>query len=390
MLETSVIRFCLLPLLLVLFSTGSAASACPQSTSDWTQWQAFSRHFIQSDGRVVERSQKSRTTSEGQAYSLFHALVANDRDTFRKVLEWTNNNLAVGNLESQLPAWTWGQKESGEWGVLDQNTASDADMWLAYTLIEAGRLWNSPRYRLIGESMLRNIEAFEVEILPNLGAMVLPGKKGFQLTETSWRLNPSYLPIQLLRRFSSISDNETWDDVIDSTVKLLLASGSSGIVPDWVVYNKSGKFSSAGAGSVGSYDAIRVYLWLGMLNQSDPLKYQLINQLNFTDDSYGLPPEKIDTRTRIGSGRSPVGFKAAMAPFFKSKGAAKNLHRSIRIIDDQWQHGLLTDNPVYYDQSLALFSLAWLEKRFEFDPEGKLRTRWEKSCIGTAGKSYSS
>ncbi len=380
---------CSLALLTMLASMAPATAACQQE-SDWKQWQAYSQRFIQNDGRVIERSQKGRTTSEGQAYSLFHALVANDRKTFRKVLNWTNNNLAVGNLETHLPAWIWGQKESGEWGVLDHNTASDADMWLAYSLLEAGRLWNMSLYSDLGKSILKNIEVFEIDILPNLGAMVLPGKKGFRLTDTRWRLNPSYLPIQLLRRFAAISDNETWDDVIDATGKLLMASGASGIVPDWIIYDKSGKFGFEGAQSVGSYDAIRVYLWLGMLNDKDPLKYQLINQLNFTEDSYGLPPEKIDTRTRIGSGRSPVGFKAAMAPFFKSKGAQKNLHRSIRIIDDQWQQGLLTDNPVYYDQSLALFSLAWLEKRFEFDPEGKLRTRWEKSCIGTAGKSYSS
>ncbi|MEK9939779.1 MAG: glycosyl hydrolase family 8, partial [Methylotenera sp.] len=78
------------------------------------------------------------TTSEGQAYALFFALVANDQPQFERLLQWTQLNLAQGNLATNLPAWHWGQKADGSWGVIDGNSASDADIWIVYTLLEAG------------------------------------------------------------------------------------------------------------------------------------------------------------------------------------------------------------------------------------------------------------
>ena len=358
------------------------AAAC---TGEWPLWKAYAEHFIQTDGRVIEHSQKGRTTSEGQAYSLFHALVANDQRRFGQILGWTRDNLAGGDLTRHLPAWLWGQDDAGHWGILDSNTASDADMWLAYVLLEAGRMWNRPDWRDLGRAVLRNIESQDVQALPGLGKIVLPGREGFQLDPGRWKLNPSYLPIQLLRRFSRESPTTIWDQVIVSTRKILLAAGASGIVPDWIVYDRSKGLGTIPNESIGSYDAIRVYLWLGMLNDADPLKSQLLNQLDFTADSFGLPPEKIDTRSRMGAGKSPIGFKAALAPYFKAKRAERSLHRTIRLIDAHWKDGLLSDEPRYYDQNLALFALAWLENRFQFEPDGRLTTRWEKPCTDAAG-----
>ncbi len=377
-------------ILLFLFTVRATAANAAACTGQWQLWNAYAGHFIQSDGRVIEHSQKGRTTSEGQAYSLFHALVANDRQRFDKILAWTRDNLAAGDLSRHLPAWLWGQDDRGHWGILDANTASDADMWLAYALLEAGRLWNRPELRRLGKAVLHNIEIQDIRDLPGLGKTVLPGREGFQLDAGRWKLNPSYLPLQLLRRFSRASSTTVWDQVIVTTRKMLLAAGATGIVPDWIVYDRHKGFTTLPNESIGSYDAIRVYLWLGMLNDADPLKARFLNLLDFTNDSFGLPPEKIDTRSRMGAGKSPIGFKAALAPFFKSKQAERHLHRTIRMIDSQWKNGLLTDEPRYYDQNLALFALAWLEKRFRFEPDGRLTTQWETPCTDAAGNPKSS
>ena len=77
---------------------------------------------------------------------MFFALVANDHARFDRMLAWTEVNLAQGDLTLHLPAWYWAKDSSGKWKVQDPNSASDADVWMAYTLLEAGRLWNSPRY----------------------------------------------------------------------------------------------------------------------------------------------------------------------------------------------------------------------------------------------------
>jgi endo-1,4-beta-D-glucanase Y len=157
---------------------------CVQASDDWPLWQAFNRDFIQADGRVLaDESEQRYSTSEGQAYALFFALVANDRAVFDQLLLWTHKNLAGGDLGARLPAWQWGKRADGSWGVVDQNSASDADTWLAYTLLEAGRLWHEPRYRAQGNLMLANIRIHLIRDLPGIGAMLLPAGTGFDLDQ---------------------------------------------------------------------------------------------------------------------------------------------------------------------------------------------------------------
>src|SRR5271168_2315334 len=61
-------------------------------------WQAYAATFITPDGRVLDPQTGNRTTSEGQSYALFFALVNNDRPRFDKLLTWTTDNLATGDL----------------------------------------------------------------------------------------------------------------------------------------------------------------------------------------------------------------------------------------------------------------------------------------------------
>src|SRR5438105_1905284 len=88
--------------------------------------------FMDNQVRVIDHDSGDRTTSEGQAYATFFALVANDRSRFDGLLHWTEINLASGDLTSHLPAWSWGKNPNNKWGVLDSNSASDADLWMAY------------------------------------------------------------------------------------------------------------------------------------------------------------------------------------------------------------------------------------------------------------------
>src|SRR5262245_48780456 len=109
-------------------------------------WRSYTAAFMDDQIRVIDRDASDRTTSEAQAYAMFFALVANDRARFDSLLHWTELNLASGDLAAHLPAWLWGRRPDKEWGVIDANSASDADVWMAYTLLEAGRAWGQSRY----------------------------------------------------------------------------------------------------------------------------------------------------------------------------------------------------------------------------------------------------
>ncbi|SUH34228.1 endoglucanase [Salmonella enterica subsp. enterica] len=86
---------------------------------------------------------------------MFFALAANDRPAFAQLFNWTQNNLAQGSLREHLPAWLWGQKDPDTWSVLDSNSASDGDIWMAWSLLEAGRLWKETRYTEVGTALLK-------------------------------------------------------------------------------------------------------------------------------------------------------------------------------------------------------------------------------------------
>ena len=62
---------------MALLVQSTVAATCERPV--WPQWQKFSATTIQADGRVLESSLKANhSTSEGQAYALFFALVANE------------------------------------------------------------------------------------------------------------------------------------------------------------------------------------------------------------------------------------------------------------------------------------------------------------------------
>jgi endoglucanase len=150
----------------------TATGGCKQGP--WTLWDSYAARFIDAQGRVIDHTAGDRTTSEGQAYALFFALANNDRATFDRLLTWTQANLANGDLETHLPAWLWGKNKDGEWKTLDANPASDADVWMAYTLVEAGRLWRAPIYTRLGRRMMVQIASSEVADLPGFGPVLLP------------------------------------------------------------------------------------------------------------------------------------------------------------------------------------------------------------------------
>lgn len=168
---------------MLLLAAFSVQAACT-----WPAWEQFKKDYISQEGRVIDPSDARKiTTSEGQSYGMFFALAANDRAAFDNILDWTQNNLAQGSLKERLPAWLWGKKENSKWEVLDSNSASDGDVWMAWSLLEAGRLWKEQRYTDIGSALLKRIAREEVVTVPGLGSMLLPGKVGFA-EDNNWRL----------------------------------------------------------------------------------------------------------------------------------------------------------------------------------------------------------
>jgi endoglucanase len=378
-------RLLLTALLFALGTTGGCR------LGPWKLWDAYSGRFIDRQGRVIDPQGGGRTTSEGQAYALFFALADNDRATFDSVLTWTQANLANGDLNTHLPSWLWGKSPGGEWKALDANSAADADIWMAYTLVEAGRLWETPAYTNTGRQMMAQIARTEVTDLPGFGTVLLPGATGFQHGRIS-TVNPSYMPLFLFQRLAQVDPSGPWERIAQAIPNMLRESSRHGFAMDWVDYIPGDGFYPStpnpgkdGAPSGGSYDAIRVYLWTGMLDGGGKTRIEMLSAIAGMSvylSNHDAPPEKVSDQGIPLEQDGPVGFSAAVLPYLRafpdlSKVSARQTIRLAAHRDAV--SGFYGKDLAYYDQNLALFATGFLDGRFRFGPGGEMRVEWTRS-----------
>jgi endoglucanase len=375
-----------LPLYLPLTILACAMSVAPYASA-WSRWDRFKHDFISPDGRVIDvGSTDARTVSEGQSYALFFALVANDRVAFDSILRWTENNLARGDLTAHLPAWLWGRAANGNWEVLDTHSASDADLWTAYTLLEAGSLWHERSYTARGARLAKRVLDEEAANLPGLGLTLLPGAVGFRLTHEAWRLNPSYAPLQVVRGIAKrLPDDARWPRLVESSTRMLKDSAPHGFAPDWTMYQAGHGFApDEQSHARGGYDSIRVYLWLGTLDPTDVDRADLLGHFApFSDyiEAHQAPAEIVDTTTgKVGPNAGNSGFSAAAVPFLVARGKlvlANAQAARVDALDAQTPPG-------YYASVLTLFGLGWRDGRYRFAADGTLEPAWSSSCVAAS------
>ncbi len=366
-----------------------ASSLAISCSTAWPRWEQFKRDFVSADGRVIDvGSADLRTVSEGQSYALFFAVVANDRDAFDTILRWTENNLAQGDLTARLPAWLWGRAPNGKWEVLDTNSASDADLWIAYALLEAGAMWHERSYTARGARLAQRVLDEESATLPGLGLTLLPGPVGFHPQPDEWRLNPSYAPLQVIRGIATeLPSDARWPRVEASTIRMLKESAPQGFAPDWTLYRAGpghGFAPDAQSHAVGSYDAIRVYLWLGALDSSETSRADLLGHFGpFADyiNAHQAAPELVDATTgKAGPNLGNAGFSAAVVPFLVARGQTA-------LADTQAARAESLESqtpPGYYTSVLALFGLGWRDSLYRFAADGTLVPAWKPSCSAAA------
>jgi len=127
---------------------------------------------------------------------------------------------------------------------------------------------------------------------------------------------------------------------------------------------------------VGSYDAIRTYLWAGMIHDADALAPLWCNSLLGMVRHLGVhnvPPEKIDTSSGATTGQGPVGFSAALLPYLHSLKQDAALKIQTQLVQQQWNKNA---DQGYYNSVLILFGLGWLQGRYYFDAAGDLHPAW--------------
>jgi len=361
----------------------SVCAACSPS-GNWDDWNRYAERFVQADGRVIDLTFDQKSTSEGQSYGLFFALVANDRPRFDAILNWTALNLADGQLGSQLPGWVWGKRDDGSWGIKDTNSAADGDLWTAYALLEAGRLWKSPVYSGLGKKLLDMIAQKEI-IDVGADKYLLPAPMGFVLDGGGLRFDPSYLPPFQFRYFGTIDPKGPWMPILDTYQRRMPDMFLHGLAPDLVRVTAQGAIEPDPERPTASYDAIRVYMWAAMSGRDGIEQLPKLRGIVEIIRTRGAPPEKIEVASGkpVPNDYSPVGHMAAAIPYLQAVGEtalADTLRSRLKLARMKSQ---LTKSANYYDESLVLFALGYVDGYYRFDDKGQLLPRWAAAPAGS-------
>lgn len=353
-------------------------------------WAAYRRRFIQSDGRVIDWEDGARTVSEGQAYAMLRAVLADDPDTFDLTLTWAENNLrrspGAGDANDtatsdQLWAWKWGRASDGTWGILDENFASDADIDAVTALILAARRWQRPEYLDLARLKLADLWDFSTLALPAFNAetprYLLPGPlAAFQPEPGMVYLNPSYLSPYAFRLFAQVDPDRDWLALVESSYRVLDQIpdlSPQGLPGDWVRMDLASQTLApipAGSTLQGYYgfDAYRVWwriAWDWIWFQEPRAKVFLEDNLLFLGQLW-QEDQQIPARLSL-TGEALVDYEAT-AQYAMLYPAFREINPTIatEIFDQKlmstYRQGIWDDANAYYVQNLAWLGLFPLDQ----------------------------
>jgi endoglucanase len=191
----------------------------------------FLASYVLADGRVVRRDQGHDTVSEGQAYGMLVTEMVGDVARFRRIWQWTRDNL-------QRPDGLFAFHANAKGEVVSQEPASDADLLIAWALLRyrgpAAAIWHQE-----GRRVAAGILAKEVVSGPG-GMPVLTA--GPWATGRPATLNPSYWSLPALHGLEQLTGDQEWSRLAVSAVRLTgeLTQGGRVLPPDWAVLGADG------------------------------------------------------------------------------------------------------------------------------------------------------
>ncbi|WP_405372326.1 MULTISPECIES: glycosyl hydrolase family 8 [unclassified Microbacterium] len=221
---------------LALTACAGAGPTDPSAPAkDDTSAETFLDEYLE-EGRVVRTDQGGDTVSEGQAYGLLLAVVADDEARFDEIWQWTTANI---QRDDSLLAWRW-----DDGAIVDDEPASDADLDAARALVLAGEAFDRPDLRAdgveLGDALLDEMTATTA-----LGRILLPGPWA---TTSPHAYNPSYASPVAYAVMSDASGDPRWAELAEGSRAATKALWDANALPtNWATIADDGSVAIAGA-----------------------------------------------------------------------------------------------------------------------------------------------
>ena len=218
-------------------------------------WSYYRFSFID-QGRVVSHDEGKITTSEGQSYAMLRAVWSNDREAFNQIWEWTKRNLQVRS--DKLFAWKWKDR------VLDENSATDADVDIALALILASRRFDDQRYLEEAAGLIKAIRQVDIA---KAGVRYIPTAGNWTRHDRYIQVHLGYLAPYAYAEFASVDKDFPWKDLVNTSYSILnwvYFDQKLALPPEYIFVDRStGKFllknPATGAQANFGYDVLPLF-----------------------------------------------------------------------------------------------------------------------------------
>ncbi len=278
-------------------------------------WNDYKRENLEEgSNRTLDKSQNNLTTSEGESYTMLRAVWMDDKVTFDNSWKFTKDNL---QRDDKLFSWKFGIKNDGSYGILTdiggQNTASDADIDIAQSLLMAYKRWNETSYLFEAREIIKSI--WDNEVVMIQGKPVLVANDIEKNSTESVVVNPSYFAPYSFKQFSRVDPDNDWYGLADNSYDLLLSLSeaklgsdqSSGMPPNWIkIDRKSGEFIANAAPNLDTkygFDALRIPFRLALDYEwyKDPRDLEVLKKFSHLSDEWRENQELKAVYNRDGS-----------------------------------------------------------------------------------------
>lgn len=218
-----------------------------------TAGREFLDKYVESDGRVVRRDEGGDVVSEGQSYGMLIAAAIGDQTRFRSIWQWTKDHLL---RPDGLIAWRWADD-----GIIDANSASDADLDAARALVFAGSRFNAPEFIEDGKrlgAVILQAESVPVGTRVAASGDGIPADSGVagtgrMLVAGNWAttspfpINAGYFSPRGEELLAHVTADRRWLD-LNRTHRVLgwQLIGASSLPPDWADVEAGGSAAPTG------------------------------------------------------------------------------------------------------------------------------------------------
>lgn len=251
-------------LLGIIFIFALSFKACGEQKYNFClkkSYDFYKNDFMTKDGRIMDPEKNNITTSESQSYIMLRSLAMGDKKTFDLTYKWSKDNL---QRKDKLFSWLWGENPKGEYKILDENSASDADIDIAFALLLAYETWDENHYLQEAVPIIKSIWNNETKQIGSY-IVLMPGVK--QTQSEKIEINPSYFAPYAFRFFQKYDDANDWNCLIDSSYYYLnqvISKTQTRLPPNWFLIEDAQNGGQIvledSPRSDFSYDAIRVFI----------------------------------------------------------------------------------------------------------------------------------